>query len=54
MNDAYRNAVMESGFPRTQALIHADRIVDSGQFNRLCTAEYLFQKADMDVDERRL
>lgn len=54
MNDAYRNAVMESGFPRTQALIDADRIVDSGQFNRLCTAEYLFQKADMDVDERRL
>ena len=41
---------MEPGFPRTGTLFHADRIVDGGQFNRLCTAEYLFQKMEMTGD----
>jgi hypothetical protein len=50
LNDEYRNAVMEPGFPRIGTLFHADRIVDGGQFNRLCTAEYLFQKMEMTGD----
>jgi hypothetical protein len=50
LQPAFLNRVMEPGFPRTSALFHADKLTDTGQFNRLCTVEYLFQKMDMASD----
>jgi hypothetical protein len=51
LSQNFRDAVMEPGFPRTRRLFHADRVVEVGQFNRLCTAEYLFQKMDMAAED---
>ena len=51
LDDAFRDAVMESGFPRLGNLFHPEKLPDTGQFNRLCTAEYLFQKMDMAIGD---
>ena len=51
LGDDFRAAVMEPGFPRLGGLFHPEKLTDTGQFNRLCTAEYLFQKMDMAVVE---
>ena len=42
---------MESGFPRLGNLFHPEKLPDTGQFNRLCTAEYLLQKMDMAIGD---
>ena len=50
LGQAFLDRVMEPGFPRMGALFHADKLTDTGQFNRLCTVEYLFQKMDVATD----
>lgn len=47
LGEAFRNAVMEPGFPRVARLFRPERLTDPGQFNRLCTLEYLCQKMDV-------
>lgn len=50
LDEPFLAAVMEPGFPRLGSLFRAEKLVDSGQFNRLCTVEYLFQKTDLALD----
>jgi hypothetical protein len=47
LDEAFRAAVMEPRFPRLSGLLRPEKLTDLGQFNRLCTAEYMFQKMDM-------
>lgn len=47
----FLKSVMAPGFPRTRELLRPEKVVDVGQYNRLCTLEYLFQKMDIDPRE---
>ena len=51
LRDDFIAAVMEPGFPRLGGLFHPGKLTDNGQFNRLCTAEYLFQKMDIAIGD---
>ena len=52
LSQAIRDRVMKPGFPRSGALFNPARLTDPGQFNRLCTAEYLFQTMDLALPSR--
>lgn len=49
LGEAFRDAVMTPGFPRLSTLVNPAAFVDTGQLNRLCTLEYLFQQLDVNT-----
>lgn len=49
LSDAYLGKVIDLGFPFMSRLFDVGRIYENGQYNRLCTLEYLCQRFGLGV-----